>query len=126
MNRSPVATTSLRAEEHEAVAVGVRVGLVDDLHRLAVEQELPLVAEERLGRPVAERHRLLPGRRSMLSRFSTFSCAMIAAGRRRGRADVADDVAAGAGAAGLGDRLVAADVIAVHVRVDDVADRLRR
>ena len=41
----------------------------------------------------------------------------------RCRADVADDVAAGAGAAGLGNRLVAADVVGVHVRVHHVADR---
>ena len=47
---------------------------------------------------------------------------MMLAGRRRGCAEIADDVAAGAGAAGLGDRFIAADVIAVHVRADDVAD----
>ena len=41
-----------------------------------------------------------------------------------GGTDVADDIATGAEAARFGDRLVAADVIAVQVRVDDVADRL--
>ena len=44
---------------------------------------------------------------------------------RRG-ADSADDVAAGARAAGPGNDLVAADVIAVHVSVHHVADRLAR
>ena len=58
-----------------------------------------------------------------LRRFSTFSCAMMLAVAGGGGAEVADDVAAGAGPAGLGDRLVAADVVAVHVGVDDVADR---
>ena len=123
VNRSPVDDHVALAEEHDAVAVGVRVGLVDDLHRLAVEQELALLAEERLGRPRGERHGRCPAAGGALMRFSTFSCAMIVRRRGRGRADVADDVAAGADAAGLGDRLVAADVVAVHVGVDDVADR---
>ena len=57
-------------------------------------------------------------------RFSAFSCAKNPR-RVGGRgSDVADDVAAGTVSAGLGDRLVAADVIAMKVRVDDVADRL--
>ena len=44
----------------------------------------------------------------------------------RGVLDVAGDVAAGDRAAGLADVLVAADVIGVDVRVDDVADRSAR
>ena len=35
------------AEEDEAVAVGVRVRLVDDLHRLTVEQELALLGDRK-------------------------------------------------------------------------------
>ena len=66
---------------------------------------------------------VLPGRRL---RAQPVQHVLVRDDVRRGGgrgAEVADDVAAGADAAGLGDRLVAADVIAVHVRVDDVADR---
>ena len=70
-----------------------------------------------------ERHRVCPAAGSALSRVQHVLVRDDRRRRRGRRAEVADDVAAGADAAGLGDRLVAADVIAVHVRVDDVADR---
>ena len=66
-------------EEHHAVAVGVRVRLMDDLHSLPVEQELAPLGDEGLGRPRPQTAPAAARRGSALRRFSTFSCAMMAA-----------------------------------------------
>jgi len=45
-----------------------------------------------------------------------------AGARRRGGADIADHVTAGARTASLCNRFISADVIAVHVGADHIAD----
>ena len=107
------------AEEHDAVAVRVRGGLVQDLDGLTVEVEVLLRNEERVGGPRRERRRRrLPAhaREHVLVRDHR--------GADAGVRDRARHVAARDRAAGRRDLLVAADVVRMHVRVDHVADRL--
>ena len=75
---SPVLMTSERAEEHDAVAVGVRRRLVNDVDAFAVEEQLLVVADERAGRPRGRRRRRTV-RSARSSACRTLSCAMICA-----------------------------------------------
>ena len=104
------------AEEHDAVAVGVGGGLVEDHYGFAVEEEV-------FGGGVV----FVVGQAG-LRRWG------LAAGHRGGHAVqnivVRDDGGSaahylrGSGGAHFLEGLVAADVVAVHVGVDDVADGL--
>jgi hypothetical protein len=104
------------AEEHHHVAVGVRIGLEQDLDRLAVEVNLLLLREE-------------GGRRQHLLRqlLLAFGGALHAVQRVLVGDDTGRGAAAAPAPAGRAERLddggVAARVIRVHVRVDDVAQR---
>src|SRR5205814_1996368 len=86
-------------EEHEAVAVGVRGGLMDDVHAFAVEVELLVVTEERARWPRRGRRRELP--------VHTRAHALVRVEVRENLralcrvADIASDVAAGNRRAGL-------------------------
>ena len=109
------------AEEHDRVAVGVRRRLVQHLHGLAVEVQLLLRGEERVRRPRGERDLGL----TLRWRAHPFHHVLVrpderGIGRRPG---LARDVAAGHRLPCRGHLDVPAGVIAVHVRVDDVADR---
>ena len=106
------------AEEHHHIAVGVRVGHVNELHRLVVEEELVLQAEEGLGRRgLNGQRRLLLGQpvAGVLVRDD-----LREVGRRLPR--LAGEVAGDDRAAGRGHLGVAAGVIGVRMRVDDPAD----
>ena len=107
------------AEVHDAVAVGVSRRLVDDLQRLPVEEELLLLRDVGVGRPRGRRERrLLPGGRAHAVQDVFVRDDAGADARARAH------VAAGDGAAQLPDEVVATHVVRVHVRVDDVANRL--
>jgi hypothetical protein len=111
------------AEKDDAVAVGVGVREVDDLNTFAIEEDVFFIADECIRGP-------------------RFGCNGIRALRRAhavedvlvgndlgtfgGIANICGDVAAGDGTAGFAEGLVAVGVVAVHVRVDDVADRTFR
>ena len=96
--------------------------LVEHLNRFAVEEQVFPRVEKRVRGERRRRQRRI----GITIRLSAFSWAMMRAVSGCRGADVANDVAAGAGPPGLGDRFIAAGVIAVHMRVDDPADRLIR
>ena len=109
------------AEVDDDVAVGVRVRLMEQLHRLAVEVEGILRHEERVGRPPCRRHTVGPFRLHAHLRLLV-------------REDLGGVRGAGPACAAklpemidfpaFGDLHVAARVIAMGVGVDDVANRL--
>ena len=113
-------------EEDDAVAVGVRVRLVQHLHRLVVEEEVVLVVEERVARATRPRGRAVPPP-------ATVGAHPVQHVLVRDDAGVAAGVAAEAAAerhavrprrARLGQRLVAAGVILAGLGVDDEVNRL--
>src|SRR5262249_31425616 len=94
-------------------------GLVDRLDGLAVEEQLFLLADVRVGRPRGRRiRRRLPGRRAHAGQH------VLVRDDPGADAGARADVATGDRAAQLADRVVAAHVIRVRARVDDVANRL--
>ena len=111
-------------EEDDAVAVGVGGGLMDDLHRFAVEEQLLVALEVGVGRPQPRR----PGIRSGRDHPVEHVLVRDDGGLRAGVAAETgfDRRAIGPGRTGLGKVLVAADVVVVHVGVDDVVNRLGR
>ena len=118
------------AEEHDGIAVGMGGGLVNDLYALAVQVHRVLVVREGLRRPEPEREERLLTRRRGHPRQHVFMR------EHARRARVGDEVVAQPGAcrhgtgqnaeARLGELFVAADMVGVHARVDDVTDGKRR
>ncbi len=110
------------AEEHHRVTVGVRIRNVDDLHAFVVEIDVPLGCRVRLRRPRALRGRLVlaVGAAHVIQHCLEGDDLCLI---RRARADVADDIATRHSHARLRHRLVAASVVGMQVRVDDVSQR---
>ncbi len=103
------------AEEHEAIAVGVRGGLMNHLDALAVEVKILFVGIGVGG----------PGARGIRGLIAILRAHSVEQGlvRDHGGAlscigDVARNVAAHDGATEARDLLVAADMVGMHVRVD--------
>ena len=115
------------AEEHDDVAVGVRIGRVDDLNAFAVQIHRVQAVEERLRRLKDRRDRRVRRghpREHVLVREHARVAEIrehVVAEARPGR-----DGARQNAQARFRKHLVAADVVGVHARVDDVADRQRR
>jgi len=96
---------------------------VDHQDAFTVEEKLALGSCVGFGRPCALRY----GRPVAVRRAHAVEHFLRGEHRglvARARADIADDVPARDGAAQLGKRFVAAGVVGMHVRVDDVAQRL--
>ena len=114
------------AEVDDDVAVGVGARDVDDLNAVAVEEvtQLHRLHVKGVGRPrVLRQHCLLTCRRAqMVQRV------LVGDDRRAlaGVGDVAGDVAAGERPAGFRQPFVPADVVGMEVRINNVANRLRR
>ena len=72
---SPVDDDVGLAEQHHDVAVGMRAGLPDDLHRIVIDIERAESRGERLGRPHLRRKRRFRFLCGALMRRSTFSWA---------------------------------------------------
>jgi hypothetical protein len=111
---SPALITS--PEKHDAVSVGVRLGLVEDHHRFAVEEEVLGWREVFIVRqPGLRRRGLIAGDRlchPVQNVFVRDDGRASSGGRRR------------SGRAHFLQRLVAAHMIRVYVGIDNVADRL--
>ena len=115
------------AEEHDAIAVGVRIRQVENLHAFAVEKLAELVGRraERLGRPESVRHRSLACHAGLAHAMENvlmrddLGCGRHAHGRKRN----ADDLRFGGQ---LGEPFVPAGVIRIDAGIDNETNRLGR
>src|ERR1700687_6181919 len=109
-------------EEDQAVAIGVSFGLVNDGDGLVVKVELLLAGGKRIGGP------RLGGGGGLFTARGAPAVADVLMGENGGAlpgsANIGRDIRAGDAAARRANLFVAAHVVSMEVRVDDVLNRL--